>query len=102
MLRDKAGNRLYRKVDIKIVFPDNILPVRRLISRAGPKQGFTPEGIDELLMKTADQLDELYPWWNFKMQELASQGRTACYVFAFAGYREIPALRYPSRCPSEA
>ena len=87
MLQDKAGNRLYRKVDIKIVFPDNIVPVKRLTSRAEPKKGFGPNGIDDLLMQTADQLDTLYPWWDFKMVELAPVGRTASYVFTLAGYR---------------
>lgn len=87
MLRDKTGNRLFRRVDIKIVFPDNIFPDKKLSQRAGPHQGFSPDGIDEILMNTADQLDTLYPWWDFKPIELASTGRTASFVFTFVGYR---------------
>lgn len=87
MLRDLKGNRLFRKVEVRIVFPDEIFPVKKMTQHAGPHQGFGAEGIDDLLMRTVDQLDTLYPWWEFKMVELAPVGRTARYVFTFAGYR---------------
>ena len=92
MLQDAKGNRLFRKVEIKIVFPSGpdghaIFPVKRLTQRAEPKKGFGPDGIDDLLMQTADQLDTLYPWWQFRFVELAPVGRTASYVFTVVGYR---------------
>ena len=37
-------------------------------------------------MQIADKLEELFPYWEFQMTELAPQGRTARYVFTFAGY----------------
>ena len=40
-----------------------------------------------MLMEVADQLDTLYPWWNFSYVELKPVGRTARFVFTFAGYR---------------
>jgi hypothetical protein len=86
MLRDAKGNRLFRKVWIKIIYPDAIFPPKIQTVHAGPKQGYGPEGIDEMLMQTADKLEELFPYWEFKMSELAPQGRTARYVFSFAGY----------------
>jgi hypothetical protein len=86
MLRDKTGNRLFRKVWIKVVYPDAIFPPKIQTQHAGPHQGFGPEGIDDILMQTADKLEELFPYWEFKMSELAPQGRTARYVFTFAGY----------------
>lgn len=89
MMKDKAGNRLFRKVTVKIVYPDAIFPTKTFVQHAGPKQGFNPDGIDDILMQTATRLDELYPWWEFKYVELAPQGRTARFVFTFAGYRAM-------------
>lgn len=87
MLRDAAGNRLYRKIEMKIIFPDKIFPPKTLSQHAEPHKGFGPDGIDDVLMQITDQLDTLYPWWDFKMTPLAPIGRTARYVFTFAGYR---------------
>ena len=87
MLQDKDGNRLFRKVIVKIIFPDEIFPPKIITQRAGPHQGFGPSGIDDILMKIADNLDEKFPWWDFKVVALAPEGRTAKYVLTFAGYR---------------
>jgi hypothetical protein len=87
MLKDTKGNRLYRKVDIRIFFPERIFPPRHLAQHAPAHKGFNGENIDDILMQVVDKLDVLYPWWEFKMIELASVGRTARYVFTFAGYK---------------
>jgi hypothetical protein len=87
MLKDKEGNRLFRKVSVKVIYPDNIFPVKTFTQHAGPKQGFGPTGVDDILMKMADQLDTLYPWWDFTCVELKAEHRTKRYVFTFAGYR---------------
>ena len=87
MLRDKAGNRLYRQVTIQVIFPENIFKPKIFRSKAAPKQGFNSEGIADLQMQVADKLDTLYPFWNFRIIELEPVGRTARFVFAFAGYR---------------
>lgn len=87
MLRDKAGNRLFRTVKVKIIFPDEIFPPKTLTQHAGPKQGFGPDGIDDILMRIADQLETLHPYWEFKLTTLAPEGRTARYVLVFSGYR---------------
>jgi len=87
MLRDKAGNRLFRRIDIKIIFPIDTIPNQKFSQRAGAHQGFGPDGLDDILMQVADKLDTLYPWWDFKMVELAPEGRTAKYVFRFLQYR---------------
>ena len=89
MLKDKAGNRLFRKVTIKIVYPDNLFPEKTYSHHAGPHQGFGPDGVDDLLMQTATRLDELYPWWEFRVVELTSVGRTARFVFTYAGPRSV-------------
>lgn len=86
MLKDKNGNRLFRKVEVRVNFPDNIFPSKVLSNHAGPKQGYSEVGIDEILMTVATRLDELYPWWDFKYIELKPVGRTARYVFNFVGY----------------
>jgi hypothetical protein len=91
MLRDKVGNRLYRRVEIKVVFPkDTGLKPNSMRQKAGPHQGFNSDGIDEMLMNVADRLDELYPWWEFKMVPVTAPSRTAKFVFAVAGYRAVP------------
>ena len=90
MLRDKVGNKMFRKVKIKVVFPDAIFPDRTYVQHAGPKQGFGPDGIDEMLMQVANQLEELYPFWEFKMQEMTPEHRTARYLMTFAGYHATP------------
>lgn len=87
MLRDAAGNRLFRRVEITIIFPENIFPPKRVVQRAGPHQGFGPNGIDDILMSMADQLETLYPFWEFQASELAPEHRTARWVLTFAGYR---------------
>src|ERR1700681_4808274 len=89
MLRDKEGNRLFRKVKVKVVFPDAIFPDRNFINHAGPRQGFGPDDIDDILMQIADQLDTLYPFWEFKVHEMLPEHRTARYLMTFAGYRPI-------------
>ena len=88
-MKDKDGNRLYRKVVVKIVFPNETLPVKYLSQRADPRRGFGPAGIDDILHQVADQLDTLYPFWEFKPIEIASVNSTAKYVFTFAGYRSV-------------
>ena len=95
MLRDKQGNKLFRKLLIKVVFPDKIFPDKTFMQHAGPHQGFGPSGVDEMLMQVADQLDTLYPWWDFKVVELKPEGRTAKYVFTFAGYRSVKPAAAP-------
>jgi hypothetical protein len=72
---------------VKVVFPDSMFPDKSFVAHAGPKQGFGPDGTDEVLMNIADQLDALYPWWEFRSVELAPVGRTARYVFTYAGPR---------------
>lgn len=91
MLSDKKGNRLYRQVWIKVIFPEKIFQPKIFRSKAGSHQGFNPDGIADLQMQVADKLEELYPFWEFKVIELASRGRVARYVFTFAGYRPTKA-----------
>lgn len=90
MLKDKNGERLFRTVEMKIIFPDGIFPPRVIKSHAGPRMGINSDGIAEMQMKIADELDQLYPWWEFRMIELKPEGRTAKYNFVVAGYRAIP------------
>jgi hypothetical protein len=87
MLRDNKGNRLFRRVEVKVVFPDKIFPDKKMVTRAEPHKGFGPDGIDDILMQVTDQLDTLFPWWEFRMQALAPEHRTAKFVFTFAAYR---------------
>jgi len=93
MLRDVKGNRLFRRVEIRVLYPDGVLKPERIIQKAAAKQGFSPDNVDELLMRVADTLEEKYPWWQFRMQELAPEHRTARYSFICAGFN--PRYRPP-------
>lgn len=86
MLKDKTGNKLYRRIEVKVIFPNDVFPPKKFVSRAGPQQGFNPTGVDDILMQVADRLETLYPWWNFQVVELKSPARLARFVFTFAGY----------------
>lgn len=85
MLKDSKGNRLFRKMTVKIIYPDAIFPERIYVQHAGPHQGFGPDGVDAMLNQIADQLDTLYPWWDFTSVELKPIGRTTRWIFKFAG-----------------
>ena len=95
MRKDKAGNVLFRKMIVKVIFPDAIFPDKTYVQHAGPRQGFGPEGIDHMLESIADQLDTLYPWWEFKPVDMKPVGQTIRFVFTFAGYRAI----HPTAAP---
>lgn len=90
MLTDKVGNRLFRKIEVRVIHHDNIFPPKLFVQHAPPRQGFNDDSIDQMLMNIADRLDELYPWWEFNLVPLASKGRTARYVFTPAGTRAMP------------
>lgn len=92
MLKSTHGDQLFRRVVVRVYYPkevQKVLPPQKVVHHAGPKKGFTLDSIDELLMKHADQLDQLYPFWEFKMIPLAPSGREARYVFDFVGYRAV-------------
>ena len=95
MLTDASGNKMFRRIQIRILFPDNVLPSKLLVQRAPAHRGFTPTGVDEMLDGVADQLDVLYPWWQFTLVELSAEGRTARCVFKFAGYRSVNPVDAP-------
>src|SRR5277367_1810064 len=86
MFRDKKGNRLFKLVEIEIHFPEKALPVKKMRQRAPAQQGFGPNGLDDLLMKVTDMLEEQFPWWEFKLVEMNPLGRTARYRFVGTGF----------------
>jgi hypothetical protein len=90
MLTDKAGNRLFRKIEAKVIYPENVMPPKMFVQHAPPRQGFNDDSVDQMLMNIADQLDQLYPWWQFKLVPLVAKGRTARYVFTHTGNRAVP------------
>jgi hypothetical protein len=97
MLRDRKGNKLYKHVVVKVHFPDGIAP-HKIRKKAPARQGFNENGLDEILMSVADQLDKLYPWWTFRMVELASTApRTAEYSFVCMGLNQ----NYKPEAPKE-
>lgn len=102
MLTDKKGNRMFRKVDIRVVYPTSSdMKPEKIKHHAPPGKGFNEDGIHELLMVTADQLDTLYPWWEFRLVELSPEGRTARFVFTFDRYRSVKATESGQYIPAE-
>jgi hypothetical protein len=96
MRKDYAGNVLFRKMTVKVIFPDAIFHDKLYSQHAGPRQGIGPEGVDAMLQHVADQLDTLYPWWEFKPVEMKPVGQTIRFVFTFAGPRAFqPAKTQP-------
>lgn len=85
MRKDKAGNKLYRKITIKVIFPDGLFPDKNFVQHAGPQRGFGPDGVNQMLDAVATDLDTLYPWWNFSPVELAPVGSTIRFAFVYAG-----------------
>ena len=102
MLRDSAGNKLFRRVEIRVLFPDGIMAPSKTVQKAEPHKGFGGEAIDEMLMNTADQLDVKFPWWNFRLSELTPEHRTARYVFTCVGFKKDykPAVQEPVSEPT--
>jgi len=86
MLRDKAGNHLYRKMTVKVIYPDKIFPDKTYVQHAGARSGFGPDGIDAFLLAVEEELTRLFPFWEFTATELAPEHRTTRFVFTFAGY----------------
>ena len=85
MRTDRAGNRSFKTIKVKVIFPDAIFPDKTFVQHAGPRQGFGPDGIDQILEQVAEQLDTRYPWWNFRPREMRPDGSTIHFVFVFAG-----------------
>ncbi len=85
MRTDKLGNKLFKKMTVKVIFPSGIFPDRTYVQHAGPRQGFGPDGVDQMLNQIADNLDSLYPWWQFEPMEMEPVGSTIRFVFKFAG-----------------
>ena len=102
MPNSKDGDRLYRRIKVRIVFPEKIFPDKDFLEKAPARKGFTSENVFEFLYKIADRLEELYPWWDFKYTELVPEGSTARYVFNFAGYRKVTAAQIQNPQPTES
>jgi hypothetical protein len=94
MRKDKSGNVLFRRMTVKVIFPDAIFHDKLYSQHAGPKQGIGPDGVDAMLQHVADQLDTLYPWWEFKPVEMKPVGQTIRFCFTYAGPRSA-ALTLP-------
>lgn len=102
MLQDSKGNRLYRRLEIKVVYPESILDPETHVQKAPAHKGFSDENIHDALMSVADRLDALYPFWEFEPIELSSHGRVARFVFSFKGYRAASPQDNPNDDASKA
>jgi hypothetical protein len=72
------------------------------VQHAGPRQGFGVDGIDQMLEQIADQLDTLYPWWQFRPVELAPIGSAIRFAFIFAGNNTSYVPPAPNQTPTDS
>jgi hypothetical protein len=99
MFRDRNGHRLFKRVEIEIHFPEKALPFKKIRQMAPAQQGFGPDGLDDLLMKVTDMLEEQFPWWEFKLVEMKPSGRVAKYHFMGVGFN--PNYKPPVQTPEQ-
>lgn len=88
MLRDKDGNALVRRVEVRVVFPDGVFAPKVMRYKAEPKKGFSSQAVDEILENVANDLETKFPWWEFNLVPLSCSSREARYSICCVGYRE--------------
>lgn len=89
-MKDKAGQRCFRKVQITTVFPKDTLPDKSTVQVAPPNKAFNEEGIEQMLITIAARLEAACPQWDFNIIELSPLGQTARYVFRYSGIKMVP------------
>jgi hypothetical protein len=65
-MRSAKGEKLFKRIEIKIFFEGKIL---RKVFRSQPRQGFTSDGIQQVLEKVSDDLEEKFPGVEFRLVE---------------------------------
>jgi hypothetical protein len=68
MKRDKSGERLWPDFRVRVVMPGQKDIIWR--SRAGPRRGYTLDGIQTMLEQVAEHLEKQFPSVEFRMVEL--------------------------------
>ena len=88
-IHDAKGNRLYKRVEIDIVYPENVMKREHIVRKAPARKGISEDGVNEILMQIADTLETRFPWWTFEPIELKGPSRVSQHVFSFKGYKTI-------------
>lgn len=81
-MKDARGNKLYRNVDIKIVYPDG--RKEKLPIRVTPRSAFSAETFETMIEDIIERLDNQFPYWDFR---LVSRGPAAA-TFVYDGLRQ--------------
>lgn len=89
-MKDKTGERCFRKVRITAIFPENTVPDKTTVQVTPPKRAFAEEGIEKILATIADRLERSCPAWDFTLIGLSPIGNTARYVFKYSGIKTVP------------
>lgn len=88
-LRDKAGNRLWKRVTFEIVLPPGTgLKVPLRVFKAGAHRGFSTTDIDMLLKLMVNKTEEQFPLLEFRLVEI----NAAHFKFVYAKMKQ-PFLR---------
>jgi hypothetical protein len=80
---DKDGNKLYGVLRVKIFMPGNAQHENHVF-HADVGKGFTADGVDEILRKISDRLEEKMPHHEFNLVEL----RDNTFNFVWAGKKK--------------
>lgn len=77
---NKEGDPLVKAVTVKVFEPGN-KKYFRMVQRAPKKQGYTPEGVSKILVKTADVIERQWPGQEFRLVVIGP----AAFNFVHAG-----------------
>lgn len=100
MAKDRQGNRLVRRIEIRIVFPEGTIPEKKTVQVAPDNKAFSEDGIERMLKTIGERLERACPHWEFRLFELSAMGSTAGFVFRYAATREIPSSDPTQTIPS--
>ena len=97
-MRSADKLRLFKRVEIKVIFPPKTFPSKRFIFRAPSGKGFNGNGIDELLYQAATQLEGKFPMWDFRLVPLAVNGNRCAFNYVY----DSPNAAYVAKLKEES
>lgn len=81
MFTDKERTAVYRKFEIRTIFPEGTLPDQTTVQRAPAGKAFTVDAVSRALDTVAARLKAACPGLEFKMIKLAPLGNMPRFCF---------------------
>jgi hypothetical protein len=82
-MRSADKLRLFKRVEIKVIFPPKTFPSKRFIFRAPSDKGFNATGIYGLQDQVAEGLESKFPMWDFRLVPLAANGNRCAFNYVY-------------------